>query len=93
MHEGREAVDGSIGLLFRQSSRGVDVNHQPVLGFYLIPLFDTSTDAESFNGWTHLLENVTDHYGLLLIFAGNSMDRTYPKKGKRIGLTNTKSKC
>lgn len=85
-----ETADDSIELLFRQSNRGV--NHQPVLGFYLTPLFDRSTDAESFIGWTHLLEKVTSHYGLLLIFAGNSVGRTYPKKGKRIDFTNIKSK-
>lgn len=71
------------GLLLGWSTGGVDVNHQLVLGFYLIPLFDRSTDAECFIGWTHLLEKLTSHYGLLLIFAGNSMDRPYPKKEKR----------
>lgn len=74
-------MDDSIGLLFRQSSRGV--NHQPVFGFYLIPLFNRVTDAESFIGWTHLLEKVTSRNGLLSIVAGTSVGRTYPKKGKK----------
>lgn len=90
MKGGREAPDDSIGLLFRSSRDGL--NHQPVLGLCLNFSVQQEHRCKNFNEWTHLLEKVTNHYGLLLFFAVNSIDRTYPKEVKRIEL-NTKSKC